>query len=178
MFEGTFSPPEYTDMYNFAAGAQNDIFEDSYKFPLPVPSPNQKGVPKFLKEGGINSTNTGGIRADEVSRFLGGKAPEPSRGAPPNTAIAVEPPSSSASSSSSNAASTTAKPDAGATTVVTATQTVVVTSTAVVTATATKARRALDAHHSAAVPSLQALNLTLAFLATLICTTFVATNFW
>ncbi|KAF8150927.1 hypothetical protein B0H34DRAFT_801831 [Crassisporium funariophilum] len=31
MFEGTFSPPLYNDLYNFKNGAQNDIFETSAK---------------------------------------------------------------------------------------------------------------------------------------------------
>ncbi|PPQ83501.1 hypothetical protein CVT25_006991 [Psilocybe cyanescens] len=39
MFEGTFSPPVYNDLYNFADGAQDDIFIDSYT-QLPDPAPN------------------------------------------------------------------------------------------------------------------------------------------
>nr|VWO99737.1 N/A [Ganoderma boninense] len=35
MFEGTYSPPEYTDVYNFEDGAQDDIFEDSYPNGIP-----------------------------------------------------------------------------------------------------------------------------------------------
>ncbi|KAJ6580574.1 hypothetical protein DFH09DRAFT_1146147 [Mycena vulgaris] len=38
MFEGTFSPPFYTDLYEFRDGAQDDIFANSYSF-LPDPSP-------------------------------------------------------------------------------------------------------------------------------------------
>ncbi|KAJ7183281.1 hypothetical protein C8R46DRAFT_1209440 [Mycena filopes] len=38
MFEDTYSPPFYTDLYQFRDGAQDDIFEDSYTF-LPDPSP-------------------------------------------------------------------------------------------------------------------------------------------
>ena len=38
MFEGTYSPPIYTDLYNFLDGSQDDIFEDSYDS-LPTPSP-------------------------------------------------------------------------------------------------------------------------------------------
>lgn len=37
MFEGTYSPPIYTDRYNFLDGAQDDIFEDSYET-IPDPS--------------------------------------------------------------------------------------------------------------------------------------------
>ncbi|XP_006459911.1 hypothetical protein AGABI2DRAFT_116869 [Agaricus bisporus var. bisporus H97] len=36
MFEGEHAPPVYNDLYNFADGAQDDIFEDSYKT-LPQP---------------------------------------------------------------------------------------------------------------------------------------------
>jgi hypothetical protein len=36
MFEGEQAPPVYNDLYNFADGAQNDIFEGSYKN-LPQP---------------------------------------------------------------------------------------------------------------------------------------------
>ncbi|KAF7330207.1 hypothetical protein MVEN_02457800 [Mycena venus] len=38
MFEGTYAPPFYTDLYEFRDGPQNDIFEDSYAFLL-EPSP-------------------------------------------------------------------------------------------------------------------------------------------
>lgn len=38
MFEGTYSPPVYNDLYNFADGAQDDIFVDSY-LALPTPGP-------------------------------------------------------------------------------------------------------------------------------------------
>ncbi|TFK50100.1 hypothetical protein OE88DRAFT_1736379 [Heliocybe sulcata] len=39
MFEGTYSPPFYNDLYNFKDGAQDDIFQDSY-VSMPPPSPN------------------------------------------------------------------------------------------------------------------------------------------
>lgn len=45
MFEGTYSPPRYTDMYNFKDGAQDDIFENSYPNGIPPPSPNSTVVP-------------------------------------------------------------------------------------------------------------------------------------
>lgn len=45
MFEGTYAPPRYLDMYNFLDGAQNDIFLDSYPSDLPPPSPNSTFVP-------------------------------------------------------------------------------------------------------------------------------------
>ncbi|PPQ95450.1 hypothetical protein CVT26_008469 [Gymnopilus dilepis] len=39
MFEGTYSPPVYNDLYNFLDGAQDDIFVDSY-LSIPDPAPN------------------------------------------------------------------------------------------------------------------------------------------
>lgn len=39
MFEGTYSPPVYNDLYNFRDGAQDDIFVDSY-LSIPDPAPN------------------------------------------------------------------------------------------------------------------------------------------
>ncbi|KAI0295903.1 hypothetical protein B0F90DRAFT_1811380 [Multifurca ochricompacta] len=44
MFEGTFAPPFYLDLYNFLDGAQDDIFEDSY-VAIPTPGPNQTILP-------------------------------------------------------------------------------------------------------------------------------------
>ncbi|KAI0833672.1 hypothetical protein BC628DRAFT_1308198 [Trametes gibbosa] len=44
MFEGTYAPPFYTDLYNFRDGAQNDIFVDSYA-EIPPPSANSTVVP-------------------------------------------------------------------------------------------------------------------------------------
>lgn len=38
MFEGTYAPPFYTNLYEFKDGPQDDIFVDSYVF-LPDPSP-------------------------------------------------------------------------------------------------------------------------------------------
>jgi len=40
MFEDTYVPPVYLDLYNFEDGPQDDIFLDSYAF-IPTPSPNQ-----------------------------------------------------------------------------------------------------------------------------------------
>jgi hypothetical protein len=59
MFEGAFSPPEYRDLYHFLDGAQNDIFVDSYDFPLPEPSVNQTVIPKFYAQGGGRRQDTG-----------------------------------------------------------------------------------------------------------------------
>ncbi|KAF9647895.1 hypothetical protein BDM02DRAFT_3116375 [Thelephora ganbajun] len=44
MFEGTYAPPFYLDLYNFKDGAQDDIFLDSYTY-IPPPSPHQTEVP-------------------------------------------------------------------------------------------------------------------------------------
>jgi len=44
MFEDTYAPPVYLDLYNFGDGPQDDIFLDSYAF-IPTPSPNQDEVP-------------------------------------------------------------------------------------------------------------------------------------
>ncbi|KAI0806134.1 hypothetical protein BC629DRAFT_1485399 [Irpex lacteus] len=44
MFEGYYSPPFYTDLYNFKDGAQNDIFVDSYD-EIPPPSANSTVIP-------------------------------------------------------------------------------------------------------------------------------------
>lgn len=44
MFEGTYSPPFYLDLYNFKDGAQDDIFLDSYTS-IPPPSPTQREIP-------------------------------------------------------------------------------------------------------------------------------------
>jgi hypothetical protein len=69
MFEGTYAPPLYRDLYNFQDGAQDDIFADSYDFPLPTPGPNQTTVPTFYKTGG-------GARADDQDT----PAPPPTSG--------------------------------------------------------------------------------------------------
>ncbi|KAI0322552.1 hypothetical protein OF83DRAFT_1235365 [Amylostereum chailletii] len=44
MFEGTYAPPYYLDLYGFLDGPQDDIFEDSYHG-LPTPGPNQTVLP-------------------------------------------------------------------------------------------------------------------------------------
>jgi hypothetical protein len=44
MFEGTYSPPFYLDLYNFRNGSQDDIFLDSYTS-IPPPSPTQRQIP-------------------------------------------------------------------------------------------------------------------------------------
>ncbi|KAI0749618.1 hypothetical protein C8Q80DRAFT_635313 [Daedaleopsis nitida] len=55
MFEGTYAPPYYLDLYNFKDGAQNDIFVDSYA-DIPVPSPDQTVVPTPLQQPQASAT--------------------------------------------------------------------------------------------------------------------------
>jgi len=55
MFEGTFSPPVYNDLYNFLDGAQNDIFVDSY-VSIPTPAPNAP-VPVLADVSGTTSSS-------------------------------------------------------------------------------------------------------------------------
>ncbi|EGN99286.1 hypothetical protein SERLA73DRAFT_182223 [Serpula lacrymans var. lacrymans S7.3] len=56
MFEGTYSPPFYLDLYNFRDGAQNDIFQNSYSS-MPVPSANQTVLPVLASLPGGNSSD-------------------------------------------------------------------------------------------------------------------------
>ncbi|KAI0322548.1 hypothetical protein OF83DRAFT_1167425 [Amylostereum chailletii] len=44
MFEGTYAPPYYLDLYGFLDGPQDDIFADSYAS-MPTPGPNQTTLP-------------------------------------------------------------------------------------------------------------------------------------
>ena len=44
MFEDTYAPPFYLDLYNFKDGAQDDIFANSYDT-IPAPSPGQTAIP-------------------------------------------------------------------------------------------------------------------------------------
>ncbi|KAH9847529.1 hypothetical protein C2E23DRAFT_848249 [Lenzites betulinus] len=48
MFEGTYAPPFYLDLYNFKDGSQDDIFVDSYA-EIPPPSPNSTVVPTLQR---------------------------------------------------------------------------------------------------------------------------------
>ena len=62
MFEGYYSPPFYTDLYNFKDGAQNDIFIDSYD-EIPPPSPNSTIVPTPVARPLATSTPSASIAA-------------------------------------------------------------------------------------------------------------------
>ena len=57
MFEGTYAPPFYTDLYNFKDGAQDDIFVDSYA-EIPTPSANQTVVPTPLEPSSTSGATT------------------------------------------------------------------------------------------------------------------------
>ncbi|KAI0663764.1 hypothetical protein C8Q70DRAFT_952431 [Cubamyces menziesii] len=68
MFEGTYSPPFYLDLYNFKDGAQDDIFVDSYPNGLPAPSPNSTFVPTpFLGNGVVQATAGVGGNSSETA---------------------------------------------------------------------------------------------------------------
>ena len=56
MFEGTYAPPYYNDLYNFVDGAQEDIFQDSYAT-IPVPGPNQTALPVLAQNGPVETAS-------------------------------------------------------------------------------------------------------------------------
>ena len=56
MFEGTFSPPVYNNLYNFLDGAQDDIFTDSY-VSIPTPAPNAS-LPVLSNLSGTSSSSS------------------------------------------------------------------------------------------------------------------------
>ncbi|CDO76983.1 hypothetical protein BN946_scf184298.g10 [Trametes cinnabarina] len=108
MFEGTYSPPFYLDLYNFKDGAQNDIFVDSYPNGLPAPSPNSTFVPTpFLGNGSPQPTGDAGLSSYS--------APASSNVVSTSTGVSASPSlaltsaiSSSAASASSGATSSVA----------------------------------------------------------------------
>ena len=57
MFEGTYAPPFYLDLYNFKGGAQDDIFVDSYAT-IPPPSPNSTVVPTLQQPQATSATSS------------------------------------------------------------------------------------------------------------------------
>lgn len=73
MLEGTYSPPFYTDLYNFRDGAQEDIFVDSYSS-IPVPSVNQTVVPTPLS---VFSTTTTSLASGPTSTPTATNTPIP-----------------------------------------------------------------------------------------------------
>jgi hypothetical protein len=88
MFEGNFAPPEYTDLYNFRDGAQDDIFVDSYDYPLPAPSPNQTVVPRFFANGGGKRQDNG--QSESTSTIATATASKTASGTVKATSTAIE----------------------------------------------------------------------------------------
>jgi hypothetical protein len=70
MFEGTYSPPFYLDLYNFKDGAQEDIFLDSYTS-IPPPSPTQREVPTPVNHSAPQPSQTGKTRRNYGVRTTG-----------------------------------------------------------------------------------------------------------
>ena len=66
MFEGTYSPPFYTDLYNFRDGAQDDIFQDSY-LSIPVPGVNQTALPVLASVPATSPTQVSSVPASTPS---------------------------------------------------------------------------------------------------------------
>lgn len=82
MFEDTYGPPFYNDLYNFKDGAQNDIFvgyydeipppsPDSTVVPTPIPGPTELSSPPSA------SSNPNGIASSSPSAST---SPTPSPG--------------------------------------------------------------------------------------------------
>ncbi|KAF8839535.1 hypothetical protein BDN67DRAFT_969936 [Paxillus ammoniavirescens] len=65
MFEGSYSPPFYNDLYNFKDGAQDDIFQGYYAS-IPVPGPNQTALPVLAVPG----TSSPGLAAGNPTTSL------------------------------------------------------------------------------------------------------------
>lgn len=70
MFEGTYSPPFYLDLYNFKDGSQDDIFLDSYTY-IPPPSPSQTEVPTPISHPAPPPSPTGVSRRNSVTSLAG-----------------------------------------------------------------------------------------------------------
>ncbi|KAA1467126.1 hypothetical protein DENSPDRAFT_792244 [Dentipellis sp. KUC8613] len=113
MFEGTYSPPFYLDLYNFLDGAQDDIFQDSYQLPMPTPSANQTILPRLSngqppKTPNANLTLANASASASASGAGGStSAAPPPPGSSSQTLTSSVPPSplSSAAATSSTAAS-------------------------------------------------------------------------
>lgn len=70
MFEGTYAPPFYLDLYNFKDGAQDDIFLDSYTY-IPTPGPNQREVPTPVNQPIPQPSPTDSTDRNSVARTMG-----------------------------------------------------------------------------------------------------------
>ena len=82
MFEGYYSPPFYTDLYNFEDGAQNDIFLDSYRS-IPTPSPNSTIVPTpSVQPTGVSSSSDPSQTPSSVSPSASANSSIPITGKP------------------------------------------------------------------------------------------------
>ncbi|KAH9917023.1 uncharacterized protein B0H18DRAFT_1036276 [Fomitopsis serialis] len=73
MFEGYYSPPFYTNLYNFLDGAQQDIFEDSYPGGLPTPVVN--GTIPVANFAGVQPTATPSAPSGLPMAIVGTPAP-------------------------------------------------------------------------------------------------------
>lgn len=65
MFEDTYAPPVYLDLYNFKDGAQDDIFLDSYAY-IPTPSPSQGEVPTPINQSVPQPSLTGAAKRNSA----------------------------------------------------------------------------------------------------------------
>ncbi|TCD64054.1 hypothetical protein EIP91_004603 [Steccherinum ochraceum] len=128
MFEGTYSPPFYLDLYNFKDGAQNDIFENSYPSGIPPPSANSTVVPTPVLFG-ASATASVAPSASSVSP-ASATSSQVSSVASSSSASASTTPSPSATSSSSPAFSSTHVSVVTSTSVVVSTQVITVTASA------------------------------------------------
>ena len=69
MFEDTYAPPVYLDLYNFKDGAQDDIFLDSYAY-IPTPSPSQDEVPTPINQPVPQPSATGAANGNLAARTV------------------------------------------------------------------------------------------------------------
>ncbi|KAH9948720.1 hypothetical protein B0H21DRAFT_732796 [Amylocystis lapponica] len=130
MFEGTYSPPFYTDLYNFKDGPQDDIFQDSYPNGIPAPSPNSTTVPTPNLGGGNQAAPTPASSAPSA----------PASSAPASSSSSVSAssgPSSPAGNSSAAISASPSSPPSSSATPSVSLSTVTVVSTLVVTVTDT-----------------------------------------
>ncbi|EIN04021.1 hypothetical protein PUNSTDRAFT_146766 [Punctularia strigosozonata HHB-11173 SS5] len=130
MFEGTYSPPFYLDLYNFKDGAQNDIFVDSYPNGIPTPSANQTLVPTPFLGGAIAEPTSSGSSTLVSSSSISAAS---SVGAVGSTSASGGPSISASLAGSSFAASSTASSSSAMSATVTSTATTTETSTLVQT---------------------------------------------
>ncbi|CDO76981.1 hypothetical protein BN946_scf184298.g8 [Trametes cinnabarina] len=85
MFEGTYAPPFYLDLYNFKDGAQDDIFIDSYA-DIPPPSPNSTVVPVLQQPQGTKTIASSSSAPSAASSSLPAPSSQPTNQVPFGTA--------------------------------------------------------------------------------------------